>query len=279
MKKKKHKKDFIIENKFENNCKEHNLILNYFCFECKKEICSECFILNHSLHEIDFKNNNNLIIYKQKIKKELIFLKKENNQKLKEIQNDLNLIIIQFQKKTKEFEKLELNKNQLKSFENLIEKSKNVESIIGVLQKEIKKKINFSEEELPKIQSSKIEFLIEKYKNCINQTIINDKISENIQNDDKIHSSNFQEIKMENSKVKISKNLISDDLISNLVDFSKEEKRYENFDSFIVPNFQPQSIKQIISNQHDEKLDEEIETKIIFPFNQVLSNFKIIENK
>ena len=64
-----------------------------------------------------------------------------------------------------------------------------------------------------------------------------------------------------------------------MVDFSKEEKRYENFDSFIVPNFQPQSIKQIISNQHDEKLDEEVDTKIIFPFNQVLSNFKIIENE
>eukprot|EP01080_Neovahlkampfia_damariscottae_P010346 gene10346-2760_t len=174
--------------------------------------------------------------------------------------------------KNKEFEQLKNRKNGLKNVENLIERSKNVDSIVGVLSKEIRKNDDFSNDELPKIQSSKIEYLIEKFKNGFELNIISDQNKEIFQNYEKNDS---EKLKIQNlkPKLKVSKKLVSNDLLSNLINFSNEEKRNENLDTFIVPNFQPESMKEIISAQKET----EIEENIIFPFQQKISNIKIIE--
>jgi hypothetical protein len=210
-------------------------------------ICSECFINNHGIHQVDFMDD--FKISKQRILNEIINLNKNNENKTEITKCELQEIISNFRQKTILLETLSDEKERLRNIQNQIKNSNNHLQLVEILEKSIQK-INSNNS---KLQS--IELLIDKLKSQFQIEKINP--STNNVKKEEMH---------EEEKLKKEVKFISPGLFSELIEYSKEKE--STLDPYIVPNFIPQPFESFLETQ-----DEEIK----MPFQFKISNIEIIE--
>jgi hypothetical protein len=211
-------------------------------------ICSECFINNHGIHQVDFMDD--FKISKQRILNEIINLNKNNENKTELTKNELQEIISNFRQKTILLETLYDEKEKLRNIQNQIKNTNNHLQLVEILEKSIQK-INSNNSKLQSIQS-----LIDKLKSQ-SRVESTGPTKKNVKKEEKLY---------EEEKLKKEEKFISPGLFSELIEYSKEKEL--TLDPYIVPNFIPQPFESFLETQDE---------KIKMPFQLKISNIVIIE--
>ena len=249
--------------KFDTTCILHNETYDYYCVDCKKNICQYCSDDFHSEHNlIDLDDIN--------VKRKEIKRIKENY--LKERENYLNLPII---------------------FNDLVNKMKQeLDKIVNNIQNEIKFKesvINTYENKIDNynaiINLKNLEFNIKPFNIDKNLTIIENinnlmKYANNINNnnvkDDKLNSNINNISKKSNNKAKVKK--IKEKEIEN--QNGNEREKEIKINNELEKNNKVKTLKKyktvykknFISQKNNYQLNEETENKTIIPIPNEINN-------